>query len=29
VSRLRRLCRDVEVDARQDFREILVERNAA
>lgn len=29
ASRLRRLCRDVEVEARQDFREVLVERNAA
>ena len=29
ASRLRKLCRDVEVDARQDFREVLVERNAA
>jgi DNA replication protein DnaC len=29
ASRLRKLCRDVEVDAQQDFREVLVERNAA
>jgi DNA replication protein DnaC len=29
ASRLRRLCRDVEVDARQDFRELLAERSAA
>ncbi len=29
ASRLRRLCADVEVGARRDFREILVERDAA
>ena len=29
ASRLRKLCRDVEVEARQDFREVLVERDAA
>lgn len=29
ASRLRRLCRDVDIEARQDFREVLVERNAA
>ncbi len=29
ASRLRRLCRDVEIEARQDFREVLVERSAA
>ena len=29
ASRLRRLCADVHVDARRDFREILVEREAA
>ena len=29
ASRLRKLCRDVEVDAREDFREVLVRRSAA
>ena len=29
ASRLRRLCRDVEVEAQRDFREVLVERDAA
>jgi DNA replication protein DnaC len=29
ASRLRRLCRDIDVDAQRDFREVLVERNAA
>ena len=29
ASRLRKLCRDVEVDARRDFREVIVERSAA